>query len=373
MQSLQDFVIVGGGVAGLSTALRLADQGASVTVLDRQETGKEASWAGAGMLPPGNPEVDLNPEQRLRAHSHQLWAEFAADLSERTGIDTGYRVCGAIQVQYSEHSSLLDQCVDSWTREGIRYDILGREDAQSLVPGLSSEMSAVHVPDFAQIRNPRYLRALKTACRQRNVQIQEHVEHLTLQTAGDRITEVRIPGQSFCFDSVCIAAGAWSSSILTSLGISIPVKPIRGQIVQLQLKETPFRCVVELGRRYIVPRDDGLVLIGSTEEDAGFVKENTPDGISMLLRFAASVIPALPISQVCRTWAGLRPGTPDELPLIGAVPRFSNLFIGTGYFRSGLQMSPGAGMILSDLMRRVPPPVSLDGLTVDRFQSPNHS
>ena len=156
---------------------------------------------------------------------------------------------------------------------------------------------------------------------------------------------------------------------MLSLGFSIPVKPVRGQIVQLQLPAQPFRCVVELGRRYLVPRRDGLILIGSTEEHAGFAKHTTTEGVAGLLDFAKSLVPSLAHAEVVNTWAGLRPGSPDELPLLGPVPGFSNVFIGAGHFRSGLQMSPATGTILADLMLGETPRISLDGLSVDRFSS----
>jgi len=117
-----------------------------------------------------------------------------------------------------------------------------------------------------------------------------------------------------------------------------------------------------------VPRRDGLILVGSTEEDAGFVKQNTTEGVAELLAFATMLVPSLARAEVVRTWAGLRPGSPDELPLLGAVPGFTNLFLGAGHFRSGLQMSPATGTILADLMLGRSPAISLDGLSVDRFR-----
>ena len=139
-------------------------------------------------------------------------------------------------------------------------------------------------------------------------------------------------------------------------------------MVQLQLPTQLFPCVIEQGRRDLVPRLDGLILIGSTEEDAGFQKQTTPEGVAGLLEFASQLMPPLANASVARSWAGLRPGSPDELPLLGAVPGFSNLFVGAGHFRSGLQMSPATAAILADLMLGILPAISLDGLQADRFQ-----
>jgi len=366
--STSDIVLIGGGVIGLTTALALAERGVSVTLLDRQTTGREASWAGAGMLPPGDSAHASTPEARLRSYSHSLWKDFAADLLQRTGIDNGYHVCGAVEVFTAESQTAFERQCLAWENENIRIERMSHDDAERHVPDLNPAFeSVVYLPDFAQVRNPRHLQALRTACLQRGVEILEHSEGLRIGHKGDRVTDVSVPGRTFHFDRVCITAGAWSTSILQSLGFVAPVKPVRGQIVQLQLPVQPFRCVVESGRRYLVPRRDGLVLIGSTEENVGFVKQNTTEGVAGLLEFARLLIPSLAQAEVVRSWAGLRPGSPDELPLLGAVPGLRNLFVGAGHFRSGLQMSPATARILADLMLDVTPEISLEGLTADRF------
>lgn len=368
--STPDIVLVGGGVIGLTTALKLADRGLSVTILDRQIAGTEASWAGAGMLPPGNPAHASTPEARLRAYSHSLWRDFSAELLNRTGINNEYRVCGAIEVFSPESRSELEEQIRQWTLEEIRVQQVSRTETNRLVADLNPAFeSIIYLPDFAQVRNPRHLQALRAACLQQGVELIEHCDTLQFNSAGEQIIEVVLSNRSMSCHRVCITAGAWSTSLLASLGFSVPMKPVRGQIVQLRLPVQPFQCVIEEGRRYLVPRQDGLVLIGSTEEDVGFVKENTAEGVSGLLDFSRSLVPSLAKAEVVRTWAGLRPGSPDELPLLGAVPGFSNLFVGAGHFRSGLQMSPGTATILADLLMDITPAVSLLGLTADRFQA----
>ena len=365
-----EIVLVGAGVVGLTTALKLAERGVSVTLLDRQQAGREASWAGAGMLPPGNPAKAVTPEARLRSYSHGLWQEFAADLADRTGIDTGYHLCGAIEVCSRDNLNEFQQHEAQWQAEGVRVERLSANEIQRHVADMDGQFEhAIFLPDFGQVRNPRYLKALKAACLQRGVEILEHVHALDIRQHDNRISEVRIGERRLQFDRICFAAGAWTASLLQPLGFSIPVKPVRGQIVQLQLPSQPFRCVIELGRCYLVPRRDGLILIGSTEEDAGFAKHTTTEGVAGLLDFAKSLVSSLAHAEVVHTWAGLRPGSPDELPLLGRVPGFSNAFIGAGHFRSGLQMSPATGTILADLMLGDTPAISLDGFHADRFTS----
>jgi glycine oxidase len=133
------------------------------------------------------------------------------------------------------------------------------------------------------------------------------------------------------------------------------------------MHQLPFNCVIEHGRRYLVPRQDGLILVGSTQEDVGFEKKNTAEGIAQLLEFAVSLVPALRHAEVVRCWSGLRPASPDELPVLGPVPGLSNVFVGAGHFRSGLQMSPGSAAILADVICGSETVISLEGLTIDRF------
>jgi len=215
------------------------------------------------------------------------------------------------------------------------------------------------------VRNPRHVKALAAACRQRGVEIVEDAEQMTLTADSDNVT-ASMPTRRFHADRICVTAGSWTSSLLQPLNVTLPVKPVRGQIAQLRVSELPFSCVIEQGRRYLVPRPDGLILVGSTEEHVGFDKRNTTEGVSGLLKFAESLVPELAHAEVLRCWAGLRPGSPDELPFLGRVPEFENLFIGAGHFRSGVQMSPGTAIVLSNLLTDQQPPISLDGLEVRR-------
>lgn len=363
-----DVLIMGGGVIGLTTALSLAKKGLSITLLDRQSTGTEASWAGAGMLPPGNLQNATTPEARLRSYSHSLWGSFSEMLQEQTGIDNGYRVCGAVDVFRKDEGNLFRAHCQAWADEGIRYHPATQKEAFCYVPDLNPLFeSTVYLPDFAQVRNPRHLQALRSACLQIGVEIIEHVNEVKLVAAENRIIQARLPDRILSFESLCVTAGSWSASILKSLGFEIPVRPIRGQIVQLQMPQLPFHCVIEHGRQYLVPRQDGLILVGSTQEDVGFEKKNTAEGISQLLEFATSLVPALRDAEVLRCWSGLRPASPDELPLIGEVPGLCNVFVGAGHFRSGLQMSPGTAALLANIICRTETNISLDGLSADRF------
>jgi len=368
VNSQNDFLIIGGGAIGLSTAYYLAGRGVSVTLVDRHQVGREASWAGAGMLPPGNSANAQSPEARLRSYSHAIWDQLATDLRERTGIDTGYRRCGSIEVcEVAERESFQNQ-VSEWKSEGVRVESLDRNALERDVPGLHEKFEhGVYLPDFGQVRNPRYLKALLAACQDLGVEVIENAEQLRLSASKSAHITASTQSRTFQVDRICVAAGAWTAGILDSIDVRMPVKPVRGQMVQLKASKLPFTRVIEQGRRYLVPRADGLILVGSTEEHVGFEKCNTSEGVSGLLKFAESIVPELSRAEMMRGWAGLRPGSPDELPFLGRVPGFDNLFVAAGHFRSGLQMSPGTGTVMADLLLDREPDIKLSGLTFDRI------
>ncbi len=347
-------LIVGGGIIGLTSAYFLAKAGRKVTLIDRQEFGKEASWAGAGILPPGNPDRAVQPIDKLRAAGVSRFAEFSAELKDLTGIDNGYVKCGGVEFLDAEDAD----CVAMWEAEGIawfpwnreRSDRVGTPNAVSgatCEPGHSVPGSrACFLPDFAQVRNPWHLRALTAACQRVGVTLRPHTP----------FTRERLnPSQP-----TLIASGAWAGELIPSL----PVRPVRGQIVLFRCDRLPFTHILMHGKRYLVPRPDGRVLVGSTEEpEAGFVKENTPDGVEGLKAFAFDLCPELREAEVEKTWAGLRPGSPDGLPYIGPVPGMANVFAAVGHGRSGVQNSIGTALIVRELLAGVP-----SGLPAGAFQ-----
>ena len=288
-------------------------------------------------------------ERFLRSLSHCLWPELSERLGAQTGIDNGHRRCGAVVL--AEPGEDLEQKIAAWRAEGITVErLIGRGDLERCIPGLHSRISdAALLPDFCQVRNPRHLKALRAACQLSGVELLENVSDVRLVEEGRRF-RVECPMRRLMPDRICLTAGAWTPLLLRNTGIDLPVFPVRGQIVQLQVAQLPFRCVLEQGRQYLVPRADGLILVGSTEERAGFEKRTTGNGVRGLLEFAASVVPELGEAEPVRQWAGLRPGSPDGLPYLGRISGYDNLYIAAGHFRNGLQMSPGTAAMLVDAL-----------------------
>lgn len=361
-----DCLIVGGGVVGLSLAYELSGHGWAITVVERGEPGREASWAGAGILPPANRATAQYPFDELRGLSferHEAWAE---SLRRETGLDTGFRRCGAVYLGRTiGETAALRGLAELLREEQVRIEPLGDAELAEIEPALAGALrerrarAAYFLPDEAQIRNPRHLAALVAACQQRGVRIRSHTEVVGWRTQGQRIVAAETPGEVLHATRFCITAGAWSQRLLKQLETPTGILPIRGQMLLWHAERTICRRVINDGPRYIVPRDDGHVLVGSTEEEVGFDCRTTDEAIADLTRLALELVPGLREARLLRAWAGLRPASFDGLPYIGRLPGFENGFAAAGHFRSGLYLSPGTAVVLGQLMRDQQPEIDL--------------
>jgi len=369
MRTYPDVLVIGGGVIGLTTAYFVAREGASVRVLDRSAPGTEASWAGAGIIPPGNPDGADTPYDRLRAESARAYPSLSAELRDRTGIDNGYRVCGGIEV----FERPTPEVTGLWQAEGIDFVSVGADNLHRLEPNASVSAAEVyHLPGMAQVRNPWHLRALVAACEQLGVTVESDVPVARMRTAGSRVVAaVSESGSEWIAGRYLVASGAWSDRLLGQLGLCTGVHPVRGQMVLFHSPTPLLHRVLCLGKRYLVPRSDGHILVGSTEEpEAGYEKRTTEAGIAGLRQFAAGVVPALAGVPVEKTWAGLRPGSPDGMPFLGRVPGWSNAFVAAGHHRAGIQLSPATGRIMADLILGRSPGVPIEAFRPDRPAGP---
>jgi glycine oxidase len=359
-----DFVILGGGIIGLTTAYYLARQHASVFVLDQGDLGREASWAGAGMIPAApSPERARTPLQRLLTLSNSLFPHLSEELRELTAADNGYVARGALEVVGEEEEALLGR----WRDEGIDFEELRGAALLEFEPALSPGLArAFFRPGSAQVRNPRHLKALQAACGRFDVALLPTCPATGFELRGSRVTAVQTPTGPIPAGAFLVAAGSWTDGLLAPLGCRLGVRPVRGQMVLLNARPALFTRVVQQGKRYLVPRPDGRVLVGATEEEGGFDKRTTARAVAELLGFACGLVPELAGAQVERCWAGLRPGSPDGLPFLGPVPGFDNLFVAAGHFRAGIQLSPATGLVMSDLLLGRTPAVPLEAFRLDR-------
>jgi glycine oxidase len=368
MSRAHDVVIVGGGVIGLSIAYALARQGLVPTVVDRRDLGREASWAGAGLIPPAGERTAAHPRVALRSWSARLYPDWSAALAEETGIDCGYRRTGGVDVAWTEEEvTALKVTAGRWRSEGVAYERLSAGDFTRVEPALNPELKAVYyLPDRAQVRNPRLLRALLAAVSGRGGRLKPWHGVEGFEVRGDRVTAVRTAAGDLPCDLVVVSAGAWSGHLLEPVGVRAPTPPLKGQIVLLRGDRPLIRRIVEHDKNYLVPRDDGLILVGATEENAGFDKEPTARAARDLLETALRLCPCLREAQVEATWAGLRPGSFDASPYIDSAPGLANLIVATGHRRAGLQLAPATAEIVADLVLGRPPRLDLGPFRLGR-------
>lgn len=364
-----DVVVVGGGVIGLSVAYYCARDGLSVTVLERGELGQESSWAGAGIIPAGRGESARSAYAKLLGVSGEIYPKISEELRQETGIDNGYRRCGGLEIGCDEADAhALRSAAGHYRSEGVDWIELSPSAARKLEPALQGPFRvAYHIPGMAQVRNPRHIKALAAACARRRVRLVTGAEVSGFQIEQDRVLGVRTLDATFSGATTVVTAGAWSRGLLQSAGVSLPVRPVRGQIVLLQCGTPLLSRVIMMGKRYLVPRSDGRVLIGSTEEEVGFDKRTTANAARELLEVALAIAPPLGQAQVERAWAGLRPGNPDGKPFIGPVPGLDGLLVAAGHFRSGLQLAPVTGLMIKQLILGEPTSVPLEAFRLDHL------
>ena len=351
---MPDVIVVGGGVIGLSVAWELAGHGLAVRVLEQGAFGREASWAGAGMLPPGSLANARTPESRLRGATHPLWPEWSRTLLSLTGIDNGFIRCGGVEVRFSDSAKELSDFEAGLTAlraEGVQIDSEALGEIREKCPPLNAEVTRGYwMPDFCQVRNPRHLQALQSGCLMRGVELVSGAPVRKIETRSGRIESVQAGVETYRAAEFIFAGGAWSSDLLAQAGIQLAIEPVKGQMVLLRAAQLPFRCVIQVGHRYLVPRNDGRILIGSTEERTGFDKRNTADAIADLIRFGQRVVPCLGDATFETCWAGLRPFSSAGKPHIGRLPQLSNASVAAGHYRYGLHLSPITAVLIRQIL-----------------------
>jgi len=370
--------IIGAGVIGLSIAWELSRRGAVVRVIERGEIGRESSWAAAGILPAARFDTATDPMEKFRGYSHSLYPTWAAELSRLTQIDAGLRRCGGIYLATSigEAASLMANLEYSKDLQ-IEFDLLTPDELIALEPSLSAWArslqfrAAAMSSDEYQIRPPDFLAALKAACCINGVRIEEHCEaHLEIEDgrAAVRFDQGRV-AEKIQSDFIIVCGGAWTGTIARRLGLANSVVPVRGQMMMYHLSSPPLRHIVNEGHRYLVPREDGRVLVGSCEEETGYIKATTQEMLEPLRLWAESILPMLVGMRREKEWSALRPGTFDGFPLIGKVPNLSNLAIASGHYRSGIHLAPATAVAIADQLYGVASKVDLSAFSIGRMMA----
>ena len=340
-----DFLIIGAGVIGLSSAIALIQRGAKVTVLERGLTGRESSWAGGGILLPLCPWDYPDEVTRLTARGAALFPAWAQELYATTGIDPEYEVSGML-VLPPLRTEIAQQWCDS---HEFPLQLVNVVD---FLPNLQSD--ALYMPKVAQARNPRLMRALRARVEMLGGQIIEQCEVQDILSGNGRVCSLATSAGVFNSQNFIVTAGAWSKHVLGRHALHIDIKPMRGQMLLFKFNEPPLRYIVLQDGMYLIPRRDGHLLVGSTLEDVGFDKNITQEAQDSLRQRAEAILPQLREKPLVQHWAGLRPASPGNIPTIGRHPQLENLYLHSGHYRYGLTMATASVEILLNEIMNAP-------------------
>jgi glycine oxidase len=361
---------VGGGVMGCGAAFELSERGVRVLVLERSVPGAEASSAAAGILGAQVESHADGPLFELALKSRALYPAWARALAAETGIDVELRPSGVLRVAFDATSQARSVREYAFQRKhGCRLERLDERALRQAVPALSdAAKAAVHFPDDARIDPAKLLRALRIAAERRGVTFRSGTLVKRVSVEKNRVLGVLLDdGTLVRSDNVVVAAGSWSSLLD---GVPMPsggVIPARGQIVELSLPVPAFQSVLFGPKCYLVPRDDGRVLVGSTLEFVGYRREVTAIAVRDLLAAAIHLVPSLSEASLGKAWSSFRPYTKDERPIIGQA-EISGLLLATGHYRNGILLAPITSAIVAALVLGQEPPLALDAWSPHRTE-----
>jgi glycine oxidase len=365
-----DVIVVGGGVIGCSIAWRLAQSGLKVTVFERGRVGCEASRAAAGMLSPQGEALGPGPFFEFCLRSRTMYRAFAEELTEASGIDVQYKDDGTLFVVIEGEDGEAKTDWASWQFEaGLPLEYVSADDLRRLEPAVTELATrAIFLPEEHQVENRRLMDALEAAMKRADVELIEGADVSALQFERARVTGVVSAGQRFDAGVVIVAAGTWSSQLLEPLGLDVKVIPARGQMISVRSNPCPIKRVLHSSKVYVVPRNDGRLLIGATVEYEGFNKSVTAGAINSLLSAAVELIPSIADFAVDEMWCGLRPDTIDHLPIIGA-SGVDNLVLATGHFRNGILLAPITSASVAELINSNRQPDALGPFGLQRYRN----
>ena len=351
-----DTIIVGAGIIGLSLAIELRKQGLRVLVVEKGEPGREATWAAGGMLV-DRPAETLPGLRELATASARMYPEFVHQLEDESGLKIDLRSVGTLEfLDAPPEPSALDT-----------YGWLARW--RELEPNLKASNLRVKpcVGVYLKERcvDPRHLtHAAIAAARHRGIDFSSGDHVLAVEVADGRASGIRTNKTRFAAGIVVNCAGAWAGQIGPH---SFPTRPVKGQMLYVAMPQKEMvRHVVRTPNVYLIPRSDGRMLIGTTVEEAGFDKQTVPDTILKLRQAAVDLVPKLANARFLEAWAGLRPGTPDGLPILGATPT-PGYFVATGHFRDGILLAPMTARAMGQMMTGQTPQIDLSKFSANRF------
>ncbi len=343
-------IVVGGGIIGCATAYELAKSGCRVTLFERATPGAEASSAAAGLLAPVGETRRSDPFQKLALDSWARYPGIARELRDVTGVDVEHMTTGTLYPLSGRAEHAQSQEQTRWRlAEEMGMRVVEGQELRGMEPGLSPDITAaLFVRGDHWVNNQRLVMAYAAAAAGRGVLIRTGTEVTRLLADGGRVIGVAAAGERVAAERVLLAAGAWSASLAASLGLDLPVTPVRGQMMAVSNVPPLLRHVVHGHQGYLTPRPSGELLIGATVEHMGFERAMTPEGLAHLVNGAIAVLPALRGRPVTRTWCGFRPGTPDDMPVLGPWPGLEGLYVATGHYRNGILLAPATAALMTE-------------------------
>jgi glycine oxidase len=352
-----DAIVIGAGIIGLSVAIELNKRGLRVLIVDKGEPGREASWAAGGMLADFPLEMPLALRD-LAAASARMYPEFVHELEDESRLKIDLRDQGALV--------FVDRAIDAATAVSDSPAHVSPQSLAHLEPNLStsalSALNALYLTERSV--DPRHLTAAAVAAaKHRGIDFSSGDQVLAVEVADGKAAGVRTSKTRFGAATVVNCAGAWAGQLAP---YNFPTRPVKGQMLCVVMPQKEMvRHVIRTPSVYLIPRSDGRMLIGATQEEAGFNKQTVPEAIQKLHRSALDLVPKLAEARILEDWAGLRPGTPDGLPILGATAT-PGYFVATGHFRDGILLAPVTALVMGQVMAGETPKFDLRAFEATR-------
>jgi hydrogen cyanide synthase HcnC len=390
MSPIPDVIVVGGGVIGCAVTYELARRSVRVLLLDRSLPGRATSASAGGLWPIGEavglgcgviyhsahahgggsgPEPLPHVFRDFLVRSNARFPGLALELLDLSGVDIEYAPgAGLLFVIYNEAERAFVECLARSLPAGTRLEILDPEEVARLEPRLTRDLLGAALLSGEYQVNPMLLaEAFKRAAIRRGATFRHDCQVTALRRRGDRVVGVEVGKEFLPCQTVVNAAGAWAGVLAATASMALPVVPVRGQIVLTDSLPPILNACLSTFACYLAQKAHGEILVGSTTEDAGYDTAVTPEAIQSLCRGAVRAVPLLRRVGIKRTWAGLRPGTPDELPVLGPVAGLEGYVNATGGFRTGIVASPLTGQVVAELVNAEAPCCSAEPFSADRF------
>jgi len=336
--------VIGGGLIGMLSAYYLAKSGFKVSIFDKSNVGSESTWAGGGILSPLYPWKYAKEINSLAVHSQEVYSKLTQEIQELSGINSEYTRTGLL-IDKAE----FDPSATHWCQQHLKETAFLDAENETLV-NLNTQKKYIFFPEIAQVRNPCLAQSLAKALEKLDVNIFPQTAVSNIIENYDHKIRLQTSNGEKLLDKVVVSAGAWSAKLLASTGLDINIKPIRGQMLLFKANPGFLKSILLAKGHYIIPRRDGRILVGSTMEDVGFDKSVTDLAQNNLKRFIQEYLPGLLEFPIEKHWAGLRPGSPKGIPVIGVHPNMPNVYVNTGHFRNGVVLAPASALLIRDII-----------------------